>query len=380
MPDDIRTVLAPHVESGAVPGLAWWVSRDGEIDQGELGTSHPGGAGEPVAPDTLFRISSTTKPVTAVVAMTLVEDGTLALDDPVDRWLPELADRRVLASPEADLDDTVSARRPILVQDVLEFRLGVGYDFGGGPTLVLDELERTGVHMGPPAPQANPDPDTWMARFAPVPLMYQPGERWLYNIGAEVLGVLAARASATPLPDLLRERVLEPVGMPDTAFSVRPADARRLGPVWIPAEDGAVPTVYDAADGQWSRPPAFPDGADGLLSTVGDLAAFGTMLLEGGRTAAGTPVLQPATVAAMTTARVPLGEDGGGWGLGLGVDLTDQPDGRHPGAYGWDGGLGTSWWNDPASRTTAILLTNQMWTSPAPPEHFWAFWRTAFAA
>ncbi len=136
--------------------------------------------------------------------MSLVDDGTLALDDPVDRWLPELADRRVLATPDADLAQTVPATRPILVRDVLEFRLGVGYDFDGGPTLVLDELERAGVHMGPPAPQANPDPDRWMACFAPVPLMYQPGERWLYNIGAEVLGVLVARASGTTLPQLLR--------------------------------------------------------------------------------------------------------------------------------------------------------------------------------
>jgi CubicO group peptidase (beta-lactamase class C family) len=114
------------------------------------------------------------------------------------------------------------------------------------------------------------------------------------------------------------------------------------------------------------------------VSTVDDLAAFGTMLLDGGRSASGATVLEPGTVTEMTTARVPLGEDGGGWGLGLGVDTTHQPDGRHPGAYGWDGGLGTSWWNDPATRTTAVLLTNQMWPSPAPPEHFWAFWRTAF--
>src|SRR4051794_33612118 len=125
MADHLRTVLEPHVQSGAVPGLAWWVSRGGEVDQGALGTSHPGGAGEPVTRDTLFRISSTTKPITAVVAMTLIDDGTLALDDPVDRWLPELAERRVLATPDADLTHTVPAARPILVRDVLEFRLGL---------------------------------------------------------------------------------------------------------------------------------------------------------------------------------------------------------------------------------------------------------------
>jgi len=380
MPDRIHAVMTPYVESGAVPGLAWWVSRDGDVSRGELGTSHPGGAGDPVTPDTLFRISSTTKPIIAVVAMTLVDDGTLSLDDPVDRWLPELADRQVVVDPEGDITHTVPANRPILVRDVLEFRLGLGYDFSGAPTPVIDALAQAGVHMGSPAPQANPDPDVWMSTFAPFPLMYQPGERWLYNTGAEVLSVLVARASGSTLPNLLRERVLEPLGMRSTAFSVAAGEAGRFGPLWTPGEDGGDLALYDEADGQWSRPPAFPNGADGLVSTVDDLAAFGTMMLDEGRSPAGAQILAPTTMRAMTTARVPLGEDGGGWGLGLGVDMTDQPDGRHAGAYGWDGGLGTSWWNDPVTRTTAVLFTNLTWTSPAPPDHFWSFWRAAFGS
>ena len=127
--------------------------------------------------------------------------------------------------PEGDITHTVPANRPILVQDVLEFRLGLGYDFSGAPTPVLDALAQAGVHMGSPAPQANPDPDAWMSTFAPIPLMYQPGERWLYNTGAEVLSVLVARASGSTLPDLLRERVLEPLGMRGTAFSVAAGEA-----------------------------------------------------------------------------------------------------------------------------------------------------------
>ncbi len=381
MSDRIRAAVEEYVGSGAIPGAAWWVSRDGEVSRGELGTSRPRGAGEPVQPDTLFRISSTTKPITAVAAMTLVDDGTLSLDDPVERWLPELADRQVLADPEGDLTHTVPANRPILVRDVLEFRLGLGYDFSGVPTPVLDALEQAGVHMGPPAPQANPDPDAWMALFAPMPLMYQPGERWLYNIGAEVLGVLVARASGFTFPELLRRRVLDPLDMNDTAFSVAPADLGRLGAVWAAAPDGDDQTVYDERDGQWSRPPAFPNGADGLVSTVDDLAAFGAMLLNGGRTASGVPVVRAETVDAMTTSGMTIDEDAGvGWGLGLGVITRDSPDGRHAGTYGWEGGMGTSWWNDPVSRTTAILLTNQMWASPSPPDVVPAFWRAAFGA
>jgi CubicO group peptidase (beta-lactamase class C family) len=381
MSDRIRAAMEECVESWAVPGLAWWVSRNGQVSRGELGTSHPRRAGEPVAPDTLFRISSTTKPITAVVAMTLVEDGTMDLADPVDRWLPELADRRVLASPEAPLTHTVHATRPIVLRDVLEFRLGLGYDFAGPATAVLEALEQAGMHMGAPAPQANPEPDAWMAMFAGVPLMYQPGEKWLYNIGAEVLGVLVSRASGTPLPDLLRERVLEPVGMRDTAFSVPGADLGRFGPLWAPGEDGESLTVYDEADGQWSRPPKFPNGADGLVSTVDDLGAFGTMLLGRGRTPSGAQVLSDESIAKLTTSRVTINEDEQtGWGLGLGVVVEDSLDGRHAGTYGWDGGLGTSWWNDPTTRTTAVLLTNQTWTSPTPPELFRAFWRSAFSS
>ncbi|HEU4999387.1 MAG TPA: serine hydrolase domain-containing protein [Lapillicoccus sp.] len=371
MSDPIRRALEDYVEAGAVPGLVWSVVRDGEVSRGELGTSRPGGSGVAVTADTLFRLSSTTKPVTAAVAMTLVEDGTLGLDDPVDGWLPELADRRVLSHPEAGLTDTVPAARPILVRDVLEFRLGLGYDFAGPPTAVLDTLEESGVHMGPPAPQANPDPDAWLALFAPLPLMYQPGEKWLYNVGAEVLGVLVARASGTPLPELLRSRVLEPLGMRDTGFSVPAADLSRLGPLWTPAQPGDEPSVYDEADGQWSRPPAFPNGADGLVSTVDDVVAFGQGLF-------GAALLPPETVREMTTSRTTVNPAARlGWGLGLGV-LEGEADGRHAGSYGWDGGLGTSWWNDPVTRTTAVLLTNQTWTSPEPPEHFRAFWRAAF--
>jgi CubicO group peptidase (beta-lactamase class C family) len=180
--------------------------------------------------------------------------------------------------------------------------------------------------------------------------MYQPGEKWLYNVGAEVLGVLLGRASGTPFAQLLHSRVLEPLGMRDTGFSVPPADLSRLGPVWVPARGGGDPTVYDDVDGQWSRPPAFPNGADGLVSTVDDVAAFGQALF-------GSSLLRRDTVEMMTTSRTTVNPAARlGWGLGLGV-LEGESDGRHAGSYGWDGGLGTSWWNDPVTRTTAVLLT-----------------------
>ena len=377
--DHIRAAMERHVEAGSVAGLVWAVSTPDETSRGAAGTFGPNGTGEAVQPNTLFRLSSVTKPIVAAAVLTLVDDGTMALDDPVDRWLPELADRRVLVRPDAPLTETVPASRPILVQDVFELRLGLGYDFTADqPSAVLAALEEAGVHMGPPAPQANPAPDAWMKIVGRVPLMYQPGERWLYNIGAEVLGVLAARAAGSSLPSLLRERLLDPLGMSDTAFHVSTTDRHRLGPVWKPAQDGEPSTAYDGPDGQWSRPPAFPNAADGLVSTVDDVAAVGALLLGAG-TRHTEQVLKPGTIAAMTTDRTgPISPDRRGWGLGIGVLTQDEPGGRHARSYGWDGGLGSSWWNDPVTQTTAVLLTNRMWADPTPPQIMQDFWTAAF--
>jgi CubicO group peptidase (beta-lactamase class C family) len=216
-----------------------------------------------------------------------------------------------------------------------------------------------------------------MRRLGSVPLAYQPGERWLYQTAASVLGVLVARAGGVPLGELLGDRILAPLGMRSTGFCPPPSAIGRLGPHWAPGADGGAPQLYDPADGQWAVPPAFPDGGDGLVSTVDDLAAFAA-LSAGGIAGDGSRVLSGDAVRAMTTGRIPTDEDGGGWGLGLGVRLADEPGGRHAGSYGWDGGLGSSWWTDPVSGVTAILLTNQAWTSPTPPPVFVEFLRAAF--
>ena len=368
----IEAAVHRAVDAEEIPGAAWWVDRHGELVS-------RGAAGD-VRPDTVFRISSTTKPVVAAAALTLVDEGLLGLDDPVDDVLPELAGREVLADPADAAAGTVPARRPITVRDVLTFRLGVGMDFTAPwPTPTLVALAAAGLPAGPPAPQAAPAPDEWLRRLAGVPLAHQPGERWLYHTGASVLGVLVARTAGRPLPEVLAERVLAPIGMRDTGFVV-PGHARdRFGPHWTPPGEDGSREVYDPADGQWARPPAFPDGGDGLVSTVDDLAAFAAVLAAGGRTPDGTRVLAEQTVRAMTTEQAgPVDDEGGGWGLGIGVRRTDEPGGRHAGSHGWDGGLGSSWWTDPVTGTTAVLLTNQMWSSPEPPPLFADFRAAAF--
>lgn len=379
--DRVRDAVTRHVEAGELPGAAWWVTDNTGMDDGYVGVHGPDGP--PIGAGTIFRISSMTKPVIAVAAMTLVDDGTLDLDADVDGVLPELADRRVLVDPFGPLTDTVPAVRPITVRDVLEFRLGMGMDFTGPwDNPLATAMAEAGLPAGPPAPQKAPEPDEWLRLIGDFPLSRQPGEQWLYHTGASVLGVLIARVSGTGLPEFLAERIFEPLGTSSTGFWA-PAHVRhRFGPHWAPGDNG--PEEFDGANGQWSTRPAFPDGGDGLVSTTADLAVMTQMLRAGGHFG-GNRILSEDAVRAMTTAHVPVVDgEGGGWGLGLGVRNEDERRGdaaavrRHAGSYGWDGGLGSSWWTDPVSGVSAILLTNQMWTSPEPSPIFQDFWDAAF--
>jgi CubicO group peptidase (beta-lactamase class C family) len=279
----MHDVMAGYVERGEVPGIVTLVSRRGETHVDAIGMKALG-ASDPIRRDTIFRIASMTKPIAAAAAMILVEECKLRLDEPVDRLLPELADRKVLQRLDGPLDETVPANRPISVRDLLTFRMGFGIVMAPPGTYpiqrVVSELQ---IFQGPPRPQAPPAPDEWIRRLGTLPLMHQPGEKWMYHTGSDVLGVLIARASGQPFETFLRERLFEPLGMKDTAFSVPAARLDRLATsYWTnPATGGSE--LYDAAEGgQWSRPPAFPSGGGGLVSTVDDYLAFGRMMLNRG--------------------------------------------------------------------------------------------------
>ncbi len=382
--------MAAHVERDTVGGVAWLASRDGDVEVGTAGTLTRGGS-EPVRRDSLFRIASMTKPMTAVAALLLVEECRLRIDDPVDGLLPELADRRVLVDGRGPVDgETVPAARPITVADVLTFRLGLGLDFEAPwPQPLMEAMASLGLGAGPPEPQVPPEPDEWLRRVSTLPLLYQPGERWLYDTGADVLGVLIARASGQPLDVLLRERVFEPLGMVDTGFST--GDTDRLGTCYTVDPATGERVVYDPPDGQWASPPAFPSGGGGLVSTVDDVHAFASMLRSGGRLPDGSRLLSRASVEAMTTDQ--LGVDRGasgplpvgsmGWGYGVGVQVRRAGLVRSVGTYGWDGGLGSAWANDPRERLAATVLTTDMFTTAFPPpaviQDFWTCVYTALA-
>jgi CubicO group peptidase (beta-lactamase class C family) len=356
------------ISDDKVPGLVALVARGDQVHVEARGSLSIGGP--PVHRDSIFRITSMTKPVTAAATLALAGEGLLRLDEPVDRLLPELASRPVLRRTDGPLDDTVPVRRAITVRDLLTFTFGFGMALEmftaprPWPVVTAEEALHLNT-IGPPNPAGQPDPGTWIAALGSLPLLAQPGERWLYNTGASVLGVLLARAAGEPFADVLRTRIFEPLGLHDTGFWT--SQANRLVTAYQPGTDGLQ--VYDTPDGDWSRPPAFGDGAAGLVSTADDFLAFSRMLLRGG-----DPVLSADAVTEMTRDQLTpaqkapggLGQgffDRHGWGFGQSV-VTAGPD---AGAFGWAGGFGTSWLADPVRELTVIVMAQRMFETPESP-------------
>lgn len=230
------------------------------------------------------------------------------------------------------------------------------------PWPIVEPAERLRLStLGPPDPRVPPAPDTWIAQLGSLPLIAQPGERWLYNTGAQVLGVLLARAAGAPLGEVFRTRLFEPLDMRDTAFWS--ADVDRLATAYRPTPDGLV--VHDPPDGAWSVPPRFEDAAAGLVSTADDLLSLARMLLRGG-----DPVLSVDAVRAMTSDQLTAAQKARG---GLGADFFAARSWGFcqavysSGAYGWDGGFGTSWWVDPRHDLVVIVMTQRLFETPASP-------------
>jgi CubicO group peptidase (beta-lactamase class C family) len=252
-------------------------------------------------------------------------------------------------------------------------------------------VDEQALGQGMPRPLLPPAPDEWIRRFGTLPLMDQPGERWMYHTGSDVLGVLIARASGRPLETFLRERIFEPLGMKDTGFSVPEAKIDRLATGYVVNPKTGALDVYDEAKGgQWSRPPQFPSAGGGLVSTVDDFLAFSLMMLNRGKHGRerilSRPSIETMTTDQLTpeqksvTGLVPGFWNSRGWGFGVSV-VTRRTEMSAPvGQYGWDGGLGTSWRVDPSEQMCGILLTQRSWTSPVPPDVCVDFWTTAYQA
>lgn len=386
----MRDALQRHVDTGRLPGLIGIVRRRGQEHVaaiGTLGFDRPA----PMRRDTIFRLASLTKPITAVAAMILVEECTLRLDDPVDPWLPELRQRRVLRRLDGELDDTVPARRAITLRDLLTFRCGYGEVSLLAP---MCPLHRAMIEARLPlsAWMFPGTADEFMSCLGRLPLAHQPGERWLYHLSADILGVLIARASGMSLSAFLRERIFEPLGMTDTGFAVPETEIDRLATCYrTDASSGAVTVLPEAGADRLTRPPAFEagGGARGLVSTADDLLAFGRMLLDA---AGGTGrLLSRPTVELMATdqltpeqkAASPFFEgfwEARGWGLGVSVVTRRTELAGVPGRFGWDGAFGGSWYVDPREEMVGVLLAQVRPAALRLPPVVLDFWTLAYQA
>jgi CubicO group peptidase (beta-lactamase class C family) len=378
--DRLHGVMAGHVERGDFPGLVTLVSRHGEAHVDAIGRL--AFEGSPMTRDTIFRITSMTKPVTAAAAMILVEEGKLQLDDPVDRWLPELANRKVLLTPDALIHQTVPARRAITLRDLLTFRCGYGIiPIFPARYPIQRAYAEAGLEPGPVFPSF--PPDELMRRYGSLPMVFQPGEKWLYNAGTEILGVLIARVAGVTFGEFMHERIFAPLGMKDTAFYAPKDRQHRFATAYSYDRAEKNLKVFDPpVTGRFSSPPVFENGSGGLVSTADDFNAFAQMLLNGGSFGSAR-ILSQASVSLMTTNHIQADEkresklflgNTRGWGFGMSVFTGfDNPQAKSS-RFGWDGGYGTSWYSDPQAQLTGILLTQRIMDSPEPPRAFADFW------
>ena len=354
MVTELEGLLARHVEAGTVPGaVALRGGRDPEVVAAGVASID----GDPMREDAIMRIQSMTKAITSVAALRLAEAGRIGLDQSVETWLLELADRRVLTRPGAPLDDTVPAHRAITLRHLLTMGSGYGMEFGDSP------LQKAMANNGT---EAGPDPvalgaDEWLVRLADLPLAFQPGEGWRYHHSFALLGILVARLTGRPLGEHLAEDLFGPLGMPDTAFWVPKQKLDRL-PAAYRHGGASLVEMEPAGGGFYAGPPPFDVSHGEIVSTARDYHRFLRMLIERGPVEGG-PLISDVHRRQMTSDQVPAENktpdsffpgfwDGTGWGFGVGVETR----GARRGRYGWSGGQGTNFFVDPDG-TVGILLT-----------------------
>ena len=383
----VRETLLRHIAPGKVPGFVSAISLHGHTQIDCLGTMSFASSSA-MTRDALFRLASTTKPITAVAAMTLVEESKIRLDDPVDNWLPELKDRKVLRTINSDLNDTVPAKRRITVRDLLTFRSGYGELGFIAPTSPLAAaMQKAELPLAKfPFPYSQ---DEFMNRLGSLPLAFQPGEVWLYHMGLEILGVLISRVSGLSLSQFMSQRIFEPLAMQDTGFFV-PKDKQNRLPLCYGTDFSTSKTVvlHQAGTDYVSQTGGFESGAGGLVSSADDLLKFGLMLMNYGSYKR-ERILSRPTVELMATDQITVEQklrspffqgfwDSYGWGLGMGVITRRSDIAMSPGRFGWDGAFGSSLWIDPKERLVGVLLAQRSPEALALAPSVLDFWTSAY--
>jgi CubicO group peptidase (beta-lactamase class C family) len=360
----LTTAMQAHVDAGSVAGVVTLVHRHGETVHSDVLGWEDEEAKIPMRRDTLFRIASMTKPIVSVAALMLVEEGKLRLGEPVDKFLPELARRKVLRSPGGALTDVYDAPRPITLKDLLLHRAGIPYLLTSEGPMQAALAEFNALVLPGDLPM-----DDWIARLGALPLVNEPGARWHYGMSTDVLGVLIQRASGLSFAEYLRTRIFEPLGMADTFFWVPDDKVDRFGPAYTPDPKTGRRIVQDhPGNSRWRNPASFPSGGAGMISTADDYLKFAKMILGRGKSG-DTRLLSRTTWELMTTDHLTPAERATPFlgmpfwtsmGFGLGLSIADNPTGQDwlgsPGRLGWPGAYGTWWVADPKEDLIALMM------------------------
>ena len=348
-----------YVDDDRTKGVVVLLMRNGKVVYHEAFGKLDPEKGTSMPPDAIFRIASQTKAITTAAVMTLFEDGRFLLDNPISKFIPELAGARVAvpaAGKGAKGYATVPVKRPITIRDLLTHTAGISY--GEGPA--EEEYLKAGVH-GWNLSAKDVTIGEYVRKLAALPFDAQPGEKWIYGYNTDILGNLVERVSGMSLDDYIRKTITGPLGMTDTHFFLPETKIGRFTPVYGVGEDGKLKLIEAAADNPYVRGPrkCFAGGA-GLLATADNYARFLQMLLNGGELG-GVRILGPKTVELMTADHIGSLYNGGSEGFGLGFSVTTGL-GRNgtpgtPGSFGWDGAYLSGYWVDPVEKLVAVFMT-----------------------
>jgi CubicO group peptidase (beta-lactamase class C family) len=356
----LTRVMQDAARDRQVAGTVTLVVRDGQVAYFEAAGAADLEQGTPMRTDTIFRIASMTKAVVSVGIMILVEEGRVALTDPVSKFIPAFATTTVLAS-EGGRVAVVPARRAITIRDLLTHTAGISYGAG----VLAPYYTPAGFETWYFADRTQ-NMSAWMDKLATLPFEAQPGERWVYGFNTDVLGNVIERVSGQTLAEYLGARLLMPLKMVDTSFFLPTDKASRFAAVYAPGADGKITRAPEGRSGQGQYvggPQVAFSGGAGLLSTAQDYARFLQMLVNGGELE-GTRYLSPTTVALMTSNHVGTLYQNGALGWGLGFEVVEQA-GRAPrygaaGEFSWSGAYHTSFWADPAEKLAVVFMTQLM--------------------
>jgi CubicO group peptidase (beta-lactamase class C family) len=350
--DRLASGMRALVDRGQLPGVVVAVAKDGKVVHFEAAGKRDIELGAPMQKDSIFRIYSMTKPITAVAMLMLMEEGKWQLNDPVSKHIPEFANLEVaVVDPLTGAIRKAAPDHAMTMRELMTHSGGLTYGIFGGTTVdrmyteanVLDRSQSMQMMID---------------KLAAIPLLFQPGERWHYSVASDVQGYLVEKLSGTPFPEFLEQRIFKPLQMKDTAFHVPKEKMSRFAAFYTRDQHGKL-IIHPSED--YAAAVALPSGGSGLVSTASDYLRFGQMLLNRGEFA-GVRILSPLTVGLMTKNMLPATKSlEPGIGYGLGVAVIEDPlagGGYHgKGTYSWGGAAGTWFWIDPVNNLIVVGMT-----------------------